>query len=291
MNMWLYTCAQSLSHVQLFPTPWTVAREAPLSMEFSMQEYWSGSPFPSPGIFPTPGSNPRLLDYRWILYHCATWEAMVYTRIQILILFSLLPKIRVTVFPTHKLQGDSHILVPVPRLLGRSYWLCFSKPWAERGEEARWSMQKKSLEFRAWSWEDGSSQIQKREGGGCSRWCLMQKLSQGPLGHQGSTWTRCSGKHQLWSEGWSLWEAWPHPARAEGLTHAEGPALRVSNGHQETHITEDHHIEPGPSGLPSPLKTPRWLLSPWRGVGLWNASPRLNFLPARSGDMKQINDV
>jgi len=86
---------------------------------------------------PHPKLNPRLLNYRWILYHCATWEAMVYTRIQILILFSLLPKIRVTVFPTHKLQGDRYILVLVPHLLGRSYQLCFSKPWAERGEEAR----------------------------------------------------------------------------------------------------------------------------------------------------------
>ena len=38
----------SLSHVRLFATPWTVAYQAPLSMEFSRQEYWSGLPFPSP---------------------------------------------------------------------------------------------------------------------------------------------------------------------------------------------------------------------------------------------------
>ena len=38
----------SLSHAQLFATPWTVARRAPLSMEFSRQEYWSRLPFPSP---------------------------------------------------------------------------------------------------------------------------------------------------------------------------------------------------------------------------------------------------
>ena len=36
------------SHVQLFATPWTVACQAPLSMEFSRQEYWSGEPFPEP---------------------------------------------------------------------------------------------------------------------------------------------------------------------------------------------------------------------------------------------------
>ena len=46
------------SHVQLFATLWTVAREAPLSMGFSRQECWSGLPFPSPGIFPTQGSTP-----------------------------------------------------------------------------------------------------------------------------------------------------------------------------------------------------------------------------------------
>ena len=39
--------------------PWTVAHQAPLSMEFSRQEYWSGLPFPSPGIFPKPGIKPR----------------------------------------------------------------------------------------------------------------------------------------------------------------------------------------------------------------------------------------
>ena len=42
-------CAQSLSRVQLFVTPWTEARQTPLSMEFSMLEYWSGLLFPSPG--------------------------------------------------------------------------------------------------------------------------------------------------------------------------------------------------------------------------------------------------
>ena len=39
--------------------PWTVAYQAPLSMEFSRQEYWSGLPFPSPGDLPNPGIEPR----------------------------------------------------------------------------------------------------------------------------------------------------------------------------------------------------------------------------------------
>ena len=44
-----------LSRVRLFATPWTVAYQAPLSMGFSRQEYWSGLPFPSPGDLPHPG--------------------------------------------------------------------------------------------------------------------------------------------------------------------------------------------------------------------------------------------
>ena len=48
-----------LSHVQFFATPWTVALQAPLSMGFSRQEYWSGLPFPSPGDLPDPGIKPR----------------------------------------------------------------------------------------------------------------------------------------------------------------------------------------------------------------------------------------
>ena len=50
--------AQMLSHVQLLATPWTVALQAPLSMEFSRQDYWSGLPFPSPGDLPDPGIKP-----------------------------------------------------------------------------------------------------------------------------------------------------------------------------------------------------------------------------------------
>ena len=47
------------SHVQLFVTLWTVVCQAPLSMGFSRQEYWSGLPFLSPGDLPDPGIEPR----------------------------------------------------------------------------------------------------------------------------------------------------------------------------------------------------------------------------------------
>ena len=50
---------KSLSLVRLFVTLWTVAHQAPLSMGFSSQEYWSGLPFPSPGDLPNPGTEPE----------------------------------------------------------------------------------------------------------------------------------------------------------------------------------------------------------------------------------------
>ena len=57
-----HCCLSSRSTVSdSFVTPWTAARQAPQSMGFSRQEYWSGLPFPSPGIFPTHGSNLSLL--------------------------------------------------------------------------------------------------------------------------------------------------------------------------------------------------------------------------------------
>ena len=48
------------SHVQLSATPWTVAHQAPLSMGFPKQEYWSGLPFPSPGDLPNLGIRTRV---------------------------------------------------------------------------------------------------------------------------------------------------------------------------------------------------------------------------------------
>ena len=58
MNKWCYSYTTQLSRVQLFVTPWTVADQAPLSMGFSRQEYWSGLPFPSPEDLPNPGIEP-----------------------------------------------------------------------------------------------------------------------------------------------------------------------------------------------------------------------------------------
>ena len=53
--------AESLSRVQFCVTPWTIAHQAPLTMELSRQEYWRGLPFPSPGDLPNPGIEPTSL--------------------------------------------------------------------------------------------------------------------------------------------------------------------------------------------------------------------------------------
>ena len=61
LQLWGQMCACMLSRfsrVWLFATLWTVAPQAPLSMEFSHQEYWSGLPFPSPGDLPNLGIEP-----------------------------------------------------------------------------------------------------------------------------------------------------------------------------------------------------------------------------------------
>ena len=64
---------KSLSHVQLFVTSWTVAYQAPLSMGFSRQEYWSGLPFPSPGHLFDPEMEPGILHCSQMLSTRLSW--------------------------------------------------------------------------------------------------------------------------------------------------------------------------------------------------------------------------
>ena len=68
-----------LSRVWLFATPWTVAYQAPLSIGFPRQEYWSGLPFPTPGGSSQSRNRTHISCIscigRQILYYCATWEA------------------------------------------------------------------------------------------------------------------------------------------------------------------------------------------------------------------------
>ena len=61
------------SRVQLFATLWTVACQAPLSMGFSRQEYWSELPCPPPGDLPKPGIEPMsLMSLLWEAQLCFT---------------------------------------------------------------------------------------------------------------------------------------------------------------------------------------------------------------------------
>ena len=69
--------AQSLSCVLLFATPWTVTRQAPLSVGFSTQEYWSELPFPSPGELPNPEMEPVSSALQADTLPLRHWEASV----------------------------------------------------------------------------------------------------------------------------------------------------------------------------------------------------------------------
>ena len=73
------TCMLScFSRVRLFATSWTVAPQAPLSMEFPRQEYWSGLPFPSPGDLHNQGIKLTSLSFLCLLQFFTTnasWEA------------------------------------------------------------------------------------------------------------------------------------------------------------------------------------------------------------------------
>ena len=71
---WAAAAAYLLSRVWLLATPWTVACQVPLSMEFSRQEYWHGLPFPTPGHLPDPGIEPVFPAPPAL---AATWEGHV----------------------------------------------------------------------------------------------------------------------------------------------------------------------------------------------------------------------
>ena len=72
-------CTQSLSCIRLFAVPWTIAHQAPLPMEFSRQEYWTGVPFSTAGDLPDSGIKPASLVSPALagrfLTTSTTWEA------------------------------------------------------------------------------------------------------------------------------------------------------------------------------------------------------------------------
>ena len=79
---YVYSRKYVLRCIQFFATPWTVAHQAPLSMGFSQQEFWSELPFPPPGDLPDPGitlqslASPVLAGWFFFFFTTSTtWEA------------------------------------------------------------------------------------------------------------------------------------------------------------------------------------------------------------------------
>ena len=79
ISQYVLCCVTLLSRVRLFATPWTVTRQAPLSMEFSRREHWNGLPCPPPGDLPDAGTEPASLTSLALagvfFTTSATWKA------------------------------------------------------------------------------------------------------------------------------------------------------------------------------------------------------------------------
>ena len=93
-----HVCAQSLSYVQHFATPGTVARQAPLSMGFPRQEHWSGLPFLTPGDLPNPEIKPVSLSslalVGGILTTAPPWKPILYWPFSILQTYQTCSRLR-----------------------------------------------------------------------------------------------------------------------------------------------------------------------------------------------------
>ena len=102
----MHVCAQSLSSVQLFMIPCTVACQAPLSMGFSRQKYWSGLPFPTPGDLPNQGIKTASSASAGRFFTTSTtWEA---PKVYYLTSFLLL------IYPFSKHLLSTHYVVGTP---------------------------------------------------------------------------------------------------------------------------------------------------------------------------------
>ena len=111
--------------------PWTVAHQAPLSMGFSRQEYWSGLPVPSPGDLPDPGTEPRspalqadsLLTelQRNLLYHLFFCFTKIFFITNIFLIYSLPQHISIHWASTLSRYNEKHIMenkeYPIPAFL------------------------------------------------------------------------------------------------------------------------------------------------------------------------------
>ena len=104
----MYACA--LSHVRLFSTLWTIARQAPLSMGLPRQEYWSRLPFPTPGDLPNPGiepASPALAGRFFTSWATREAQVFIYKFINLyIIMFALFTK--KTDMPPGAFQAQKH---------------------------------------------------------------------------------------------------------------------------------------------------------------------------------------
>ena len=138
ITQWFYTSshndvrAELLSHVQLCATRWTVACQAPLSMGFSRQEYWSGFPFRFPGDLPKSRDGTHISCIRWwILYHWVTWEALGFDRQKIIHLINLFYNTQNFLF--HPLWTDMICVLWISLFLHQKF-ICNCFPKGERDE-------------------------------------------------------------------------------------------------------------------------------------------------------------
>ena len=114
-------------------TPRTIAHQAPLSMGFPRQEYWSGLPFPSPGDLPNPGSNPHLLH--WLVDSLPlSHQESPFPIILLLLLLSRFSRVRLCATP----QTAAHQAPPSLGFPRQEHWsgLPFPSPMHERKSES-----------------------------------------------------------------------------------------------------------------------------------------------------------
>ena len=136
-----------LSRVWCFATLWTIACQAPLSMGFPRQEYWSGFPFPSPGDIPDPGTEPASpvsCIGRQILYHWAPGKP--FNRMLLLLLLSHFSHVWFCATP----ETAAHQAPPSLGFSRQEHWsgLPFPSPMHE-SEKWKWKVKVKSLS-RVW---------------------------------------------------------------------------------------------------------------------------------------------
>ena len=155
---WPCACARLLGCVQIFVTPWTVARQARLSMGFSRQQYWSGLSFPLSKDFPNPGIKPAGFVCLFV-YHQATWQGLGSPRCP-WTLHSLSPLSQSTAFcPKHGQLNCTRVSGRVCVLVTQSSpTLCDHMDCSPPGSSVHEILQARILESVAIPFSRGSSQ-------------------------------------------------------------------------------------------------------------------------------------